>query len=518
MKTTITENQNQITDVQKKWKEFFESVEKVMTGNQWTQGTMFTEIVKGMPNKVGKSTLESKYSIYKSDKTDITLLHDNFEIGKTNIDELNIFLKTKYSDILNQNKDLIFEGFTYFYLYYYEGSLKEIGVKPAIICFKDDNGEWGDGVIYYLRNDDNFYKHSSTFKLIRVFSKDEEKTSNQYYRASYFEKQSLEHPDYKKYQLYKDQVNLFTFYTSTNPVNARYLFFANILTNNPLDSISASLVGVMKQMEKNDILNEIQKEIDLWIKTALLGKRSNLGKLETHVFRTKRQFEEEKDNVQDDRLNKQLLCYTLLKGNYFGVYLGYDDGITLVVLQVKEDGKATIFAYGDIHKSEPIPYKGVFSFPNGSDSVIKGNFVMLESKIHRLTLYLEFRNHKKEMIGILTGFNHSGKLFTTPIVFYRDTIIKDKDVNITIKDDDGNILTNVDDRMLQLLKVKYNPSRIPKHGISDFFLKHFGKEDKKVENVIEGSPEEILKSIKTHLSNFLQSNFGTIETRFPKEE
>ena len=153
------------------WIDFFTIIEKIMLSKNWNKSGIFGDIeahFKRSGQNIDEKTLSKYYKEYADSKPNKesagTITPTKTTISEVSVSEMREYLQTEYADILNDEFD--FDKYDYHYLYYYQGSQDYI--KPAIICLKEENDEFGSGVIYYLSKDKNRYKHNSTFILTRL--------------------------------------------------------------------------------------------------------------------------------------------------------------------------------------------------------------------------------------------------------------------------------------------------------------------------------------------------------------
>ena len=459
----------EINNESKDWTVFFESLDQILAAKKENQSGLFGNIEKhfrGHNRKIDEKTLGSYYKDYKDDKG---VLPAKSTISEVSVMELNKFLRTAYPDILDNKFN--FDEFDYHYIYYYNGS--EDYIKPAILCLKKDNGEWGSGVVYYLSKDQFGYKHNSTFILKRLFPAALKGAIQKF--LCY---QGIS-------EAFPEQVNLFTLSIGERPIDKRFLFFlASISIGNTNHSkIAATNIGVAKKTEKEFMRTEIQSPIDPWITNALIGRRVSFDKIESSVFTTQEKFmSDKKSNSPVKTTNLQYTCCSILKAHYIGVYPRNEipsssnkdnGGIAFVLMEFLEDGNATI-NFRRSSNNELVTYTGVFHFPTDSYKILKGDFEVMKPRVFRFSLFLNKLEDSNKLGGIFSGFKEFTP-FASPIIFYR--------------------LPDSNNDTAKLIE-KYNPGRINKHDIATFFKSAFGDE---TDNWLKKVKEDLFQISKDFL-------------------
>lgn len=469
----IREKNSEIQD----WKELFADVRKIMTLKNWNRSSIFGDIEKHFKT-IGQNVDEKTLGKYFKEYEDIGSLPNKSKIASVGVSELSAYLRTEYADVLNDK--FHFDNFDYYYIYYYQGSQEYI--KPAIICLKINDDEFGDGVIYYLSKDKNGYKYNSTFTLTRSSPAEGKKKNHKFI---FYQAISDEYPD---------QVNFFTFNVAERPFDKRFLFFltCNAISNTNLGRVASTNFGVVKKVEKQFIITEIQAVTDPWITNILIGKRISFGGIETSVFTTEEKFlTDKKSDSKITTTNLQYTCCNILKGYYIGIYprneipatkIIDNGGIAFVIMEFSEDGNSTI-SFSRSSNKNLVSYSGVFHFPYDDYKIVKGDFESMKPQVFRFSLYLTKLEDSNKLGGIFSGFKEPTP-FASPIIFYKLT------------DNIENVTAIIE---------KYKPGRINKNDIPYFFQSVFGNDS-----------ENWLKRVKDDLFQLSKKHFETPDNCFLK--
>jgi len=431
------------------WKEVFQIIEKILKSKGWKRSGLFREIEKhfgSLDKKIDEKTLGNHYCAYEESKG--TVFPKRVEIADVSASELGDYLRRQHADVLND--EMKFDQFDFHYIYHYESS--DGYIKPAIICLKKANDDFGDGVIYYLSKNKNGYAYNYTFILTRLKPSGGIQKNQKF---AFYQAASEKHPD---------QMNTFTFNIAERPVEKRFLFFAscNVISNTKLVKIASVNFGVLRRFEKRFIMEGAQAGPDPWIANALIGKRISFGAMESSVFTEEEKFLADKNSDAPDTANIQYTCSNLLKASYLGAYLRSDvqssttrdrGGVAFVILQSFEDGNASIHFIRRLN-NKIVPYHGAFHFPTDDSKTIRGDFKTMKPHVYRFSLFLEKLEDENKMTGVFSGLKRNLP-FASPIAFYK---------------------IGEDHEKLSDLITAYNPRRVGKHDIEGF-LKEAFKDD-----------------------------------------
>jgi len=429
------------------WAEIFRQIDRIVDSSSISPNSIFIKAKKyfaDLSKKLSDKTLHAKYLDFREGQD----LKEG-PISDVNALEMGEFLLKNYPRFFTSKFD--FNLYTHHYIYYYQSGLDS--VKPAIICFNIENHDWSEGILYYLRFENDSYNYSSNFKLEKILPYIGSEINPEFI---YFKATSSDFPN---------QVNMFTFNIAKRQLERRYLFFITSLaiTNSTSKLFPSANFGIVVKINKKDILNEINNPIDPWISNSLMNKRITFGLRESHVYSSYDKFLQDKFSDDDSTNNKQYTSSNIIKGYYIGYYLRNEilnedsidsGGLASVILNIKSDGYSSMHFYRSFN-SEAVKYKGYLRFPLDNYNTVEGFFeAKQQQNIFRINLFLNAINDHTKYGGIIAGFKTNSLIpFSSPIVFYK-----------------------INDLTLDLnsLMLKYKPSRISKYNLLHYFKDIFG--------------------------------------------
>lgn len=364
---------------------------------------------------IAREVVKRDYPGFKDSKTiasDLSRL-STYKSDTKKVRTLLTLIKESYPTVTRNNQTPKFEfkmknGFFYYIYYYY--SFTERRIKPGIFEIKNKKGEWGNGILYYLRFDSENYKVHSKY-ILEVLKQDKNFI---YYKGVA--------PDDSQANFYI--INLLRTYK-----NKRYVLFAtyNGLVAYDKDKVMSSGKSILVQ--ETDVMNRINeisrtRSVEPWIENILLfTNKTVLVGNEGKGYKDKDEFNDELTGFN------QYKCSLSLSGYYVGYYLRKDinsdeGGLIRVLLELRESSKSILYyrEFEDKMDFSNIPnYKGFFYFPLKTDNaLIKGEFQNDKEfgYTSRIITFIKTITGK-EMHGLITGKKRQGSenLFSSVIIF-----------------------------------------------------------------------------------------------------